>query len=64
MLLWIWYDIFICYINTQNLNIMKRLLSIAFLALFSLNALAQQVDLRKKITVSGAAEMEVTPDII
>ena len=43
---------------------MKRLLSVAFLALFSLNALAQQVDLRKKITVSGAAEMEVTPDII
>ncbi len=46
------------------MNIMKRLLSIAFLALFSLNALAQQVDLRKKITVSGTAEMEVTPDII
>lgn len=31
---------------------------------FSLSAFAQQVDLRKKITVSGLAEAEVTPDII
>ena len=43
---------------------MKKLLAIAFVALFSLSASAQQVDLRKKITVSGSAEMEVTPDII
>jgi len=48
----------------KNLNIMKKLLAIAFVALFSLSASAQQVDLRKKITVSGSAEMEVTPDII
>jgi uncharacterized protein YggE len=43
---------------------MKKLLAIAFVALFSLNASAQQVDLRKKITVSGTSDMEVTPDII
>ena len=46
---------------------MKRLFAIALLAfttLSSVNALAQQVDLRKKITVSGTAETEVTPDII
>ncbi len=43
---------------------MKKLLSIAFLVLFSLSALAQQVDLRRKISVSGSAEAEVTPDII
>ncbi len=43
---------------------MKKLLALAFVALFSLSALAQQVDLRKKISVSGSAETEVTPDII
>jgi len=43
---------------------MKNLLALAFVALFSLSAMAQQVDLRKKITVSGTAETEVTPDII
>ena len=43
---------------------MKKLLAIAFAALFSLSASAQQVDLRKKISVSGTSEMEVTPDII
>lgn len=43
---------------------MKKLLTLAFVALFSLSALAQQVDLRKKISVSGSAETEVTPDII
>jgi len=43
---------------------MKNLLALAFVALFSLSAMAQQVDLRKKITVSGSAETEVTPDII
>ena len=43
---------------------MKKLFALAFVALFSLSAVAQQVDLRKKITVSGVAESEVTPDII
>ncbi|MDQ8004667.1 MAG: SIMPL domain-containing protein [Pedobacter sp.] len=46
---------------------MKRLFATTFLALvalFSLNASAQQVDLRKKISVTGTAETEVTPDII
>ena len=43
---------------------MRNLLAILFIALFSLSATAQQVDLRKKITVSGNAETEVTPDII
>jgi uncharacterized protein YggE len=46
---------------------MKRLFATALLALValsSLNASAQQVDLRKKITVSGTAETEITPDII
>jgi uncharacterized protein YggE len=49
---------------TQIKMIMKNLLALAFVALFSLSAMAQQVDLRKKITVSGTAETEVTPDII
>ncbi|SHF68712.1 SIMPL domain-containing protein [Pedobacter caeni] len=43
---------------------MKKLFALAFVALFSLSAMAQQVDLRKKISVSGSAETEVTPDII
>ncbi|MEJ7557416.1 MAG: SIMPL domain-containing protein [Pedobacter sp.] len=43
---------------------MKKLLAIAFAAVLSLSASAQQVDLRKKISVSGSSEMEVTPDII
>ncbi len=46
---------------------MKRLFAIALLALTTLstfNALAQQADLRRKITVTGTAETEVTPDII
>ena len=43
---------------------MKKLLTLAIVALFSLSAMAQQVDLRKKINVSGSAETEVTPDII
>lgn len=43
---------------------MKNLFALAFVAFFSLSAVAQQVDLRKKITVSGVAESEVTPDII
>ena len=43
---------------------MKKLFTLAFVALFSISAFAQQADLRKKITVSGSAETEVTPDII
>ncbi|CAM4171062.1 hypothetical protein SAMN06265348_105381 [Pedobacter westerhofensis] len=43
---------------------MKHLFTFAFIALFSMSAMAQQVDLRKKISVSGTAETEVTPDII
>lgn len=43
---------------------MRKLLVLAFVALFSVSAMAQQADLRKKITVSGTAETEVTPDII
>lgn len=43
---------------------MKKLLTLAFVALLSVSAMAQQVDLRKKISVSGSAETEVTPDII
>jgi len=43
---------------------MKRLFTLAFVALFSVSAMAQSVDLRKKISVSGIAEQEVTPDII
>lgn len=43
---------------------MKPLVLITFVTLFSMSAMAQQVDLRKKITVSGSAEAEVTPDII
>ncbi len=43
---------------------MKKLFALAFIALLSFSAFAQQVDLRKKITVSGVAESEVTPDII
>ncbi len=44
---------------------MKKLLSLAIVALFSLSAVAQQTaDLRKKINVSGTAETEITPDIL
>lgn len=43
---------------------MKQLITLAFAALLSVSAVAQQVDLRKKINVSGSAETEVTPDII
>jgi hypothetical protein len=45
---------------------MKRLFAIALLALTTATSSlhAQQVDLRKKISVSGTAETEVTPDII
>ena len=50
--------------QTHKLNTMKRLVTLAFVALLSMSAMAQQVDLRKKISVSGNAEAEVTPDII
>jgi len=43
---------------------MKKLFILAFAALLSVSAMAQQVDLRKKISVSGTAETEVMPDII
>jgi uncharacterized protein YggE len=43
---------------------MKKLLSFAIVVLLSTSALAQQPDLRRKITVSGSADSEVTPDII
>jgi uncharacterized protein YggE len=43
---------------------MRKLLALALIALFSMSAMAQQADLRKKISVSGTAELEVTPDII
>jgi len=47
-----------------NRSIMKHLFTFALVALFSVSAMAQQADLRKKINVSGTAETEVTPDII
>lgn len=43
---------------------MKKLFILAIAALLSVSAQAQQVDLRKKISVSGSAETEVMPDII
>ena len=43
---------------------MKKLLIIAALGLCSYGAFAQNVDLRRKIEVTGIAEKEVTPDII
>ncbi len=43
---------------------MKKLLVIALLAIASMQVMAQDGDLRKKISVSGTAEAEVTPDII
>ncbi|MBS1521612.1 MAG: SIMPL domain-containing protein [Bacteroidetes bacterium] len=43
---------------------MKKLLIVAALGLCSYGAFAQNVDLRRKIEVTGIAEKEVTPDII
>jgi len=43
---------------------MKKLLIVAVLGLFSYSTFAQNVDLRRKIEVTGIAEKEVTPDII
>ncbi len=43
---------------------MKKLFLIAALAVSTIGAYAQSVDLRRKIEVTGIAEQEVTPDII
>ena len=43
---------------------MKKLILITLAAFISTACLAQNVDFRRKITVSGIAEKEVTPDII
>jgi len=43
---------------------MKKLFIIAALTVFTYGAFAQNVDLRRKIEVTGIAEKEVTPDII
>src|SRR5476649_764605 len=43
---------------------MKKLFILAALSVFTYGAFAQQVDLRRKIEVTGIAEQEVTPDII
>lgn len=44
---------------------MKKLIAFTLIAFLGLTAaMAQQVDLRRKISVSGTAETEVTPDII
>lgn len=44
---------------------MKKLIAVALVAFLGLStAMAQQTDLRRKISVSGTAETEVTPDII
>ncbi len=56
--------IFSSSIQIHKIKIMRNLLAFAFIAFFSINAMAQEIDLRKKISVSGTAEAEVTPDII
>lgn len=43
---------------------MKKLLLLAALLTVTLTGFAQNVDLRRKIEVTGSAEQEVTPDII
>jgi len=43
---------------------MKKLFILIALFAFTYSAFAQNVDLRRKIEVSGTAEQEVTPDII
>jgi uncharacterized protein YggE len=43
---------------------MKKLVFLATFVAFTFAAYAQNVDLRRKIEVSGTAEQEVTPDII
>jgi len=43
---------------------MKRLVFIALLSALTISGIAQTVDTRRKVEVSGSAEAEVTPDII
>src|SRR6201995_5884525 len=43
---------------------MKKLFIIALLSFIGSTAFAQNVDMRRKIEVTGIAEQEVTPDII
>ena len=43
---------------------MKKLFILTALTLFTFSAFAQNVDLRRRIEVTGIAEKEVTPDII
>lgn len=43
---------------------MKKLLLLLFLSAITCTTFAQSVDLRRKITITGSAETEVTPDII
>lgn len=43
---------------------MKKLLTLLLFSLISVGTFAQNVDLRRKIQVTGSAETEVTPDII
>jgi uncharacterized protein YggE len=43
---------------------MKKIILSSIIALSTFAALAQNVDTRKKINVSGMAEQEVTPDEI
>jgi len=43
---------------------MKKIILLAALAALTVNSFAQNVDLRRKIEVTGIAEQEVTPDII
>lgn len=52
-------------VHKMKFNNMKKLIAIALISVLGITtAMAQQVDLRKKISVSGTAETEVTPDII
>lgn len=43
---------------------MKKLFTLILISFLSVATFAQNVDLRRKITVTGSAETEVTPDII
>jgi len=43
---------------------MKKLFTLILISFFAVSTFAQNVDLRRKITVTGNAETEVTPDII
>ncbi len=53
------------YSTHKENKIMKKLIAIALVTVLGLSTVkAQQVDLRRKINVSGSAETEVTPDII